>query len=228
LPSHDLWQPNGERRFFGEEHWSGPLGWDRKAAKGGVRLKVFCASMADVFDNADDLPPVRAMLWELIRKTPHLDWLLLTKRIGNAKAMLPTDWGDGYHNVQLGSSVVNQAEADRDVQKLRDTPASIRFLSVEPMLGPIDVYRGGFSLIERIKSPAGHVYPKIDWVICGGESGHHARPMEIEWARSLKIQCAAAGTAFFMKQGSQANWSDFKNFASFPPSLQVREWPVQQ
>lgn len=211
LPHHPtLWDVNGERRFFGEEHWSGPLRWERKAIKAGVRFKVFCASMADVFDNADDLQPVREMLWALIRKTPHLDWLILTKRIGNAKAMLPSDWGNGYQNVWLGASVVNQAEANRDIPKLLATPASIRFLSCEPLLGPI-------RFIDR--------WDHIDWIIVGGESGHNARPMEREWADFIRAQCAVSETAFFMKQGSQANWPTFKEFASFPTYLQVRQWP---
>lgn len=221
LPSHDLWQPNGERRFFGEEHWSGPLRWERKAVKAGVRFKVFCASMADVFDNADDLQPVREMLWELIRKTPHLDWLLLTKRIGNAKAMLPADWGDGFHNAWLGASIVNQPEADRDIHKLLALPARVRFLSCEPLLGPIDLtaHCPPFYAPHLRKD-------RISWVICGGESGHKARPMEWEWVRSLRDQCADAGVAFFMKQLSQAGRSWFKDFEMFPEDLQVREWPT--
>jgi protein gp37 len=160
----------------------------------------------------------------LIRATQHLDWLLLTKRIGNAKAMLPTYWGDGYPNVWLGASIVNQPEADRDVIKLLSTPARIHFLSCEPLLGPINLGLDlGIGLIDGTRWTGNK--PAIDWVIVGGESGHHARPMESDWAQSLKTQCAAAGVAFFMKQGSQANWPQFKDFESFPPSLQVRQWP---
>lgn len=115
-------------------------------------------------------------------------------------------------NVWLGVSCENQETADERVSLLIKAPAAIRFLSCEPLLGPI---AGREKWLE-----------KINWLICGGESGHKARPMEVEWARSLKIQCEAAGTAFFMKQGSKANWPDFKNFESFPPSLQVRQWPI--
>ena len=216
LPHHTtLWEPNGERRYFGEEHWSAPLRWERKAKKAGKRLRVFCASMADVFDNADELPPVREMLWDLIRRTPNLDWLILTKRIGNVSKMVPfgTIWPP---NIWLGASVVNQDEADRDIPKLLMVPARVRFLSCEPLLGPIE-----FPLPCRDSV----FWGGLDWVIVGGESGNRARPMEQQWAIDLIEQCRAAGTAAFMKQGSQANWDDFKNFESFPPSLQVRQWP---
>jgi protein gp37 len=210
LPRVSLWDVNGDRRLFGHDHWRGPIRWERKAVKEGRRLKVFCASMADVFDNNDMLVSSRLRLWQLIRATPHLDWLILTKRIGNAKEMLPADWGGGYANVWLGASIVNQVEANRDIPKLLATPAAIRFLSCEPLLGPI-------RFVDR--------WDHIDWIIVGGESGHGARPMDREWADFIRAQCAASGTAFFMKQGSQANWPTFKDFASFPTYLQVREWP---
>lgn len=208
LPHHTtLWEPNGERRYFGEEHWSAPLRWERKARKLGKRLRVFCASMADVFDNADDLPPLREMLWDLIRKTPNLDWLILTKRIGNVAKMVPfgTIWPP---NIWLGISVVNQEEADRDIPKLCMLPARVRFLSCEPLLGPIHLDCEG-----------------LDWVIVGGESGPRARRMDEEWAIDLVTRCMETATAVFMKQGSQANWPNFKDFESFHPILRIREWP---
>lgn len=243
LPTHTtLWQPNGERRLFGEEHWVGPLRWERRAAKTGRRERVFCASMADVFDNHEDLPAVREMLWDLIRKTPHLDWLILTKRIGNAKAMLPADWGAGYPNVQLGASIVNQAEADRDVIKLLMTPARIHFLSCEPLLGSIGLkelpippdallpqygtsHGFRFNALQRDDDRMFQPPAFLDWVIAGGESGHHAREMEWDWPRKLRAQCAEAGVAFFMKQLSQATRSWFKDFEAFPEDLQVRQYP---
>ena len=207
----DIWGIDSKRRTFGDDHWTQPLRWNRKANAEGKRKRVFCASMADVFDNHPDVVLLRAKLWEFIAMTPMLDWLILTKRIGNAKTMLPDDWGDyGYPNVWLGISVVTQAEVDRDVPKLLATPATIRFLSMEP-------------LIERVRFS----YPVgVDWVICGGESGRNARPMDVDWATSLRHQCEERDIAFFMKQGSQANWPDFKNFESFPKSLKVRQWPA--
>jgi protein gp37 len=199
------------RRRTSAANWRQPLKWEREAAATGRRRRVFCASLADVFDN--EVPSEwRDDLWELIESTPHLDWLLLTKRIGNVKTMVPWYRGpDWPRNIWLGASIVNQDEADRDITKLLLTPARIRFLSMEPLLEPVDL------------SP--YLRSKISWCIVGGESGHHSRPMEIEWARSLKTQCADAGVAFFMKQGSQANWPRFKDFESFPPELKVRQWP---
>jgi protein gp37 len=207
----ELWD-NGKYRTFGAKHWSEPLAWNKAAALAGTRPRVFCASMADVFDK-DAPAEERQRLWRLIEATPHLDWLLLTKRIGNAERMLPWGpYGDPWPNVWLGSTVVTQEEFDRDLPKLLTVAAAVRFLSCEPMLGPIEFGRHG--------SLRG-----LQWVICGGESGSKARRLELDWAMRLQQQCAARGIAFFMKQGSQANWDAFKDFDSFLPALRVREWP---
>lgn len=198
-PGEDYWTVNGPRRQFGDKHWNEPLRWQAAAEKAGTNPRVFCASMADVFDkNAPQ--DARPRLWELIRRTPRLRWLLLTKRIGNAPSMLPTDWDRGYQNVALGISVVTQAEADRDIPKLLDIPAWIRFVSIEPMLGPIDLYRGGFTFLEKQRSPRGRLYGSLDWVIAGGESGTSARPVSARWLRKLRDACKAAGVPFFFKQ----------------------------
>jgi protein gp37 len=138
--SRILWGVDAERREFSEKHWNEPLKWNAHAAKAGQRHRVFCASMADVFDK--NAPAgARERLWGLIKATPNLDWLILTKRIGNAASMLPADWDDGYENVWLGISIVNQEEADRDIPKLLRTPAYLRWLSMEPLLGPVDILR---------------------------------------------------------------------------------------
>jgi len=212
----NLWGVEARRRLFGLKHWADPLKWDMAARKEGRRLRVFCASMADVFDNHEEVVGARAMLWDLIKKTPRLDWLILTKRIGNTVHMLPEDWGGGYPNVWLGISVVNQVEADRDISKLMHTPAAIRFLSCEPLLGPIDL-----DLVTT--KLAG---PWLDWVIVGGESGAGARPMDVRWALDIQECCTRDRVAFFMKQGSQANWPTFKKFETFHSALQRREWPA--
>ena len=190
------WGPGAERKLTKQGNWDEPRHWDKQAESEGARYRVFCASMADVFDL--DVPQIwRENLWSLIRETPNLDWLLLTKRIGNAEAMLPANWGDGWANVWLGATVVTQEEADRDIPKLLDTPAAVRFVSAEPLLGPIDL-RGKDSQGSALDSFEED--PKVDWVIVGGESGPQARPMHPDWVRSLRDQCREAEVPFFFKQ----------------------------
>lgn len=176
-----------------------PLAWNRKAEKLGVRYRVFCASIADVFDN--QVPEEwRADLWALIRATPHLDWLLLTKRPQNIIKMLPPDWGDGYLNVWLGTTAENQAEAERRIPHLLRVKARVRFLSCEPLLGAVRLspFLSCTGMPDCVVCD--HHGAHIDWVICGGESGPGARPMHPDWARSLRDQCVAAGVPFFFKQ----------------------------
>lgn len=181
------WGSGAERRRTSEKNWNLPRRWNDEAGKsGGRRPRVFCASMADVFDNA--VPEEwRVDLWKLIYDTPNLDWLVLTKRIGNAREMLPLGIfrGSPLPNLWLGISVVNQEEANRDIGKLLAIPARVRFLSMEPLLGPV-------SLMSTLLN--------LDWVIVGGESGPGARPMHPAWARSLRDQCIATRTPFFFKQ----------------------------
>lgn len=170
-----------------------------------ARRRVFCASLADVFDNEVD-PAWRSDLFNLIADTPHLDWLLLTKRVGNVRAMLDAyiasdghigeTWDTPWPNVWLGATICNQEEADRDIPKLLAVPAAVRFLSIEPMLGPVRLGRPeARAWAGRVPGVAG-----IDWIICGGESGPQARPLHPDWVRSLRDQCAAAGVPFHFKQ----------------------------
>ncbi len=135
------WGPGAPRRRTSPENWLKPLQWNLRAARARRRDRVFCASLADVFHNA--VPDEwREDLGRLISQTVHLDWLLLTKRIGNADGMLVDMFPDGTpDHVWLGATIVNQEEADRDIPKLLDIEAKIHFLSVEPMLGPIDLTR---------------------------------------------------------------------------------------
>lgn len=132
------WGANMPRRRTSDENWKKPGRWNKEAERLGVRYRVFCASLADVFDN--EVPGEwRADLFRLILDTPHLDWLLLTKRIGNVARMLHTDQWQHLGNVWLGATIVNQSEADRDIPKLLAVPAARRFLSMEPLLGPVDL-----------------------------------------------------------------------------------------
>lgn len=217
------WGVGNARREFGEKHWNEPLKWNRQAEKTGKRIKVFCASMADVFDK--NWPEgTRERLWDLIRNTPHLDWQLVTKRIGNAKKMLPPDWGNGYPNVWLLITVVNQEEVDRDIPKLLDVPAAVRGLSIEPQLGPITFRWAKWSGWNDGSGATNNQYDglrMLDWVICGAESGSKRRPFELDWARSLRNQCQAAGTAFFLKQ---IPGGDGSKGVIETPELDGRQW----
>jgi len=197
--------------------WGDPVKWNAQAEREGRRFRVFCASLADVFDN--HVPTEwRADLFTLIAKTPHLDWLLLTKRIGNVERMLDDirhgadedlpvwDYLDTM-NVWLGATVVNQEEADRDIPKLLAVPARVRFLSIEPMLGPIDLSSTGFEIsLNGLDDP---VTTNLHWIIAGGESGPHARPAHPDWFRSLREQCAAADVPFLFKQWGE--WTPGEN-----------------
>ncbi len=212
------WGPKAARRRTSAQNWNKPLRWNAHAeafhATHGRRQRVFCASLADVFDNAVD-SSWREDLWALIRECDQLDWLLLTKRPQNIAKMLPPDWGDGWPQVWLGTSAGTQKTADQNIPHLLAAPAAIRFVSAEPLLGSIDfaaVPKGKISKNITICHGAltgvdglGRSGPHIDWVICGGESGPNARPMHPDWARDLRDQCAAAGVAFFFKQWG--NWT---------------------
>lgn len=232
----DNWGAGKPRRRTSQANWQKPLKWNREAVAAGKRRRVFCASMADVFDN-EVAPEWRADLWRLIRSTPGLDWLVLTKRVGNVEKMLPADWGGGYPNVWLLITVVNQAEAERDIPKLLEIPAAVRGLSIEPQIESIDLTNlhppsqpearlDALSGLAGFKMPVAAV-PCLDWVICGAESGPHARPFNEDWARTLRDQCQEAGAAFFYKQiivgrlKIETPELDGRVWAEFPRS---REW----
>lgn len=184
----NLWGKNAPRRFFSDEHWRLPLKWQASASRRKARVRVFCASMADVFEDRADLTSWRKRLWPLIEETPNLDWLLLTKRPGNVKKSVPwtTEWPD---NVWLGTTAETQKWADKRVPFLVDIPAKVRFLSCEPLLGEIDLTKW-----------LGNANSSINWIIAGGESGAKSRPMNPAWVRSLRDQCLATKTAFHFKQ----------------------------
>lgn len=192
------WGP-GERRlhFMGAAETLAKL--DRKAQKMGVMLSVFINSISDFFDNAVDNAD-RMDAIEVLSDCRHLRPLLLTKRIGNVAPYLQRDSlafdliSSG--RIGLGITVCNQAEANRDIPKVMAVPAGLRFLSLEPLLGPVDLLEA-----EPFWHPGKDgTGAAMDWVIVGGESGPGARPMHPDWARSLRDQCQAAGVPFFFKQ----------------------------
>lgn len=195
LRKGENWGPGAPRRTYSADHWDKPLKWNRAAAKAGKSIKVF-PSVCDPFDNAAP-PAERERFWNMIDLTPNLTWLLLTKRIGNAMHMMPKRWIDagGARNVWLGATIVNQEEADRDIWKLLETPARVRFLSCEPLLEYVTVFSmdGPVDVADGMPSP-------IHWVIAGGESGRGARPAHPDWFRNLRDQCAAVDVPFLFKQ----------------------------
>lgn len=256
------WGKDANRVIAADAYWKKPEKWEREAeafyAKHGRRQRVFCASLGDVFENRLDLAAPRLRLLDLIRRTPSLDWLLLTKRPKNVMPLLHkaymdvcdpdgagapyegldlmdwlADWqehGSPPTNIWIGTSVEDQERADQRIPALLRVPAAVRFLSMEPLLGPVDLtlqleprldrHAAGLSddplaasmLADAICSGhgSGPMLPSLDWVIVGGENGHGARPMHPEWARSLRDQCAEAGVPFFFKQwGAYAPTYDF-------------------
>ncbi len=180
------WGAGNPRARTSDTAWKDPIKWDREAAKSGKRPFVFCASLADVFDNEIDAD-WRADLFRIIIKTPNLVWLLLTKRIGSVVKMAP----ELPRNVAIGATMVNQEEYDRDVDKLlavkNELAPLFTFGSFEPLLGPIE-------LDDRAP----------DWIIVGGESGVRARAMDLDWVRSIQRQSGDLGRVFNFKQVGDA------------------------
>jgi protein gp37 len=234
----DLWGKGQPRQRTSAANWKQPLAWEKQAAATGIRRKVFCGSLCDWLDAEVPIEWLADLL-DLIRQTPNLDWLLLTKRpelwgericgatgywgyegqIGHCGA---TDaWAFGFDwlhfrfpaNVWIGATVENQEMADKRIPELLKIPAVKHFVSIEPQLGAVNmrtvacIRAGGQTIIDAL---TGHMpnafsgtkpsWTRIDWVICGGESGPKARPMHPDWARSLRDQCKAAGVAYFFKQ----------------------------
>ena len=226
------WGPSGKRVVAAESYWRKPLAWDRKAKKAGERHRVFCASLADVFEDREELEVPRERLFDLIYDTPNLDWLLLTKRAENLERMLPWtsahagEYRDRFWpNVWLGTSVEDQQRADERIPNLLQIPAAVRFLSMEPLLGPVDLsrltYRG--ERLNPLDTANDQSAPHIDWIICGGESGPNARPIHPAWARSIRDQCQAAGVPFFFKQWGE--WVEWDGSQSPSPSWRMPDTP---
>lgn len=227
------WGPTGTRQRTSEANWRKPLQWNKQAKALGIRHRVFCASLADVFEDNPQLIDWRIELFRLIEQTPNLDWLLLTKRPENVNRMIEAcTWASdacmwlSINEPWIGTSVENQEQADKRIPELMAIPAKVKFLSMEPLLGPVDLWGANY------RNPSGGLTGAItswgngvNWVIAGGESGKGARPMQTEWVQAIKRDCAAANVPFFFKQGSAANWPDYKNFATFG-DLAVRQFPA--
>jgi protein gp37 len=189
--------------------WREPFTWNRKASAAIEHRRVFSNSLADFWDNQAD-PAWRSDALAIIRQCIHLNWLLLSKRPQNIRKMLPPDWGQGWPHVWLGATVENMVEARRRIPLLLRSPAPCHFLSVEPMLEMLD--------LRPWLGP-----DKINWVICGGESGHERRMMDPAWARDLRDQCAEAGIGFYMKQMTACYPTEGKRL--IPADLQIFQYP---
>lgn len=246
------WGPTGRRVFASEAYWGQPLKWNADAEKEGQRRRVFCASLADIFEGADvggvesridvrpDYLPMLDRLFDLIVRTPHLDWLLLTKRPHLMAAWWKADqeaakvlgreaWWPA--NAWAGTTVENQAAADERIPHLLRVPAAVRFLSVEPMLRAVDL--SGYVEENLVRRAAGRLRrglcplsgsaerARVSWVIAGCESSGPrlgARPTNLAWLRSLRDQCSAAGVPFFLKQ------ADVGGRLVHAPELDGRTW----
>ncbi|QCO03410.1 DUF5131 family protein [Azospirillum argentinense] len=175
-----LWGPHAVRQMTGDATWTNPLRWNRLAEKDGIHRFVFCASWADVWDKKAP-PGARERLFELIRATPWLIWLLLSKRIGNAPGMLPPFWDEIKDRCVIMATMVSQPEVDRDMHKLLAVDAGAYGISMEPMLGPLILPREFLDLGRRA------------WAIVGGESIGKEHPLHPDWVRGVRDQCAAGG-----------------------------------
>jgi protein gp37 len=233
------------RQITSLANWRKPIRWNKEAAAAGASKLVFCASLADVFEDRDDLLVPRARLYALISETPWLTWLLVTKRPQNADRMLraaaglplaltPTLGNPWLRNIWLGTTCEDQANADERLPHLIAVPAAVRFVSYEPAIGPV--------VFRDYLAPGDHAFKAgraIDWVIVGGESGHGARPFSLNWALSTIEQCRWGGAAPFVKQlgsrpvdslGEPLKFKHSKagDWDEWPEVLRVREWPVQR
>lgn len=236
------WGPSGTRVLTTDANWRKPIKWNREAEVDGVRRKVFCASLADVFEeyvqpmvsasririlNRDGsvlmMSDARRRLFDLIDVTPNLDWLILTKR----PELIPKMWtGNRRLNVWLGASISNQSTANKLLKHLSMSRglSPVLFGSYEPALGALDLR---------------HLHSNLDWLIVGGESGMDARPCRQTWIRDAVVQCAEYTIPCFVKQfGANAEEGFGANRkirlidkkggdpAEWPEDLRVRQFPT--
>jgi protein gp37 len=237
LPSH--WGPEAPRLLRVEAATREAMRYERQAVAEGRRFRVFTNSMSDFFEDRRDLDQVRLQALDVIRRAPHLDWLILTKRpeaiLGALKraeretdSTGMSDWLRAWMgweafpqvpaNVWIGTTVEAQGQAEQRMWDLIKVPAAVRFLSCEPLLGPLDL-----RLMDNWVgyTPARNL---INWVICGGESGPGARPMHPSWARGLRDQCEAAGVPFLFKQWGE--WAPATGDLWWNPLLGGPQFPV--
>jgi protein gp37 len=189
--------------------WNEPLRWQRRAEQEDKQELVFTCSWSDWFH--EDADSWREEAWNVIRRCPNLNFQILTKRPERITSHLPGDWGDGYRNVWLGVSIETNDYVWR-ADLLRAVPAIVRFISAEPLLGPLpDLALAG-----------------IDWLIVGGESGPGFRPMDHDWARELRDRAVAQQVAFFFKQSAATRTEmglhlDGRLWRQFPAMISIKD-----
>lgn len=204
--------------------WSEPFKWNRSAARIGVRPRVFCASMCDLLDQ--ETPFLwRGLAWEVIKACDALDWLVLTKRHGSLDEVPTRPDGSAFDHVWLGVSVENRRAVRDRVPALLNTPAALRFLSVEP-------------LIESVASELHEYIRYLDWIILGGESGPGARFCSASWFAPIIEECARHRVPVFVKQMGSAWAQEHRAHgvtskkgddpAEWPDSIRVRQWPTSR
>ena len=261
---HENWGNDVPRRAV-KKVWGDLRKWQKEAAMLNEVHRVFVGSMMDIFEKPMPLAEPAALAvsvvelpWQMatfgtgpftntgqlrqyffeviVEKCPNLQFLLLTKRPSNINKYIPERWKTNPpKNVMFGTSPVNQETANRLIPQLLEVKGNL-FLSVEPMLGPVDLTKGNlktdmtgsnytdyltgyhFTLDHKNRGAGTKQYNNASWVICGGESGHGKRPFNPDWARTLRDQCKAAGIPFFMKQ--------IDKIQSIPEDLQIRQFPL--
>lgn len=202
----DIWGPGKPRRGFGEKHWNEPLNWNAKAGRDGVIRRMFCFSMADIFDV--DAPAGQLdRFWDLCRATPRLVKQLLTKRADGYMRLMPKDLMKDPM-IWKGITAEDQDWYMKRAPQVAHLPG-IWWVSYEPALGPLHTF-----------GP----WPAPHWLVFGGETGRQFRPTKQEWAERARELCELRGTRFFMKQMSATTPDRAK--ALIPAHLNIQQFPV--
>lgn len=212
-----IWGPDTEREHASESYWHQPVKWNAEALKTGEPFRVFCASLADVCEDREDLLEPRARLMRLIETTPALTWLLCTKRPENFVRFFGGRWGQDWpKNVWAMTTVEDKKQAYARIPHLLKVPARVLGVSYEPAL---ELVRFLPYLQTKDTSKRG-----IDWLIVGGESGAHARPFNVDWAKYTIDECRAAGATPFVKQLGALPVTDNANLWDFPPHVRYYDY----
>jgi len=182
--------------------------------------QIFVCSLSDFFHDSVN-PFYRLAACAIMEDAPRHTYMLLTKRPENIMRHLAgTIWAKCIpENVWIGVTAENQEQADKRIPLLLQVPAKVRFVSCEPLLGPVDLWGARYEKSPGCYTSAFAWGDGIKWVIAGGESGPHARPMHPDWPRALRDQCAAAGVPFMFKQ-----WGEWAPADQCEPGLEFLDY----